>query len=261
LLVSALFAVGYGAVAWLRAGDELQGRIFWVVGVSGLAFAAALRSRPEAALAWSMALLYPGAMLFLASIHERRLWPIGLLSLFSLSSLPLSPTLPGAGLHAPFHPLSVFWLAAQILLIIGFFRHVRRETEPLVGVERWVHLIYPLGLALLPATHFIAGNWLAPDLGVSNPSPIWPGLVVLGILIAVGVFVWRGVPVPKREIRWIDELFSLQWFYGLFSWTYNAVGQALSFITSLLEGEGGVLWALVLVALLVSLVAQLGVGM
>jgi hypothetical protein len=261
LLIFAVVAAGYGSVAWARARDEIQGRIFWVIGMSGLAFAAALRSKPEATLAWSMALLYPGAVLFLASIHERSLWPIGLLSLYSLTTLPLSPTSPGAGLHAAFHPLSIFWLLAQALLILGYFRHLRRKTEPLVGVERWVRLIYPLSLALLPVTQFIAGNWLIPDLGVSNPSPIWPGLVILVILAAGGVLVWRGIQVPERGIQQIDQIFSLQWFYNLFSWSYNAIGQVLSFITSLLEGEGGVLWALVLVALLVSLVAQLGVGL
>jgi hypothetical protein len=261
LLVFAVLAAGYGSVAWARAGDEIQGRIFWVIGLSGLAFAATLRSRPEATLAWSMALLYPGAVLFLASIHERSLWPIGLLSLYSLTTLPLSPTLPGAGLHAPFHPLSILWLLAQALLIVGYFRHLRRETESLVGVERWVRLIYPLGLALLPVTHFISGNWLMPDLGVSNPSPIWPGLVLLAILAAGGVLVWHGIQLPERRIQQIDQIFSLQWFYTVFTWTYNTVGQVLSFVSSLLEGEGGVLWALVLVALLVSLVAQLGVGL
>jgi hypothetical protein len=261
LLVFAVLASVYGSVAWARAKDELQGRIFWVVGVSGLAFAAALRSRPEATLAWSMALLYPGAVIFLASIHERSLWPIGLLSLYSLTSLPLSPTLPGAGLHAPFHPLSVFWLMAQAFLIVGYIRHLRRETEPLVGVERWVRLIYPLGLALLPLTHFISMDWLLPNLGVSNPSPIWPGLVILVILAAGGVLVWRGIQVSDHELRRTDQFFSLRWLYDLFSWAYNTVGQVLSFITSLLEGEGGVLWALLLVALLVSLIAQLGVGL
>lgn len=260
LLIFAALSAVYGAIAWARARDELQGRIFWVFGVAGLAFAAASRSRPEATLALSIAMLYPGAVLFLASNRERWLLPIGLLSLYNLSSLPLSPTIPGAGLHSPFHPLSIFFLIAQAFLILGFFRHMRRETEALVGVERWVRLIYPLGLALLPITHFIAGNWLTPDLSVSHPSPIWPGLVVLAILLAVGGFVWRGVQLPERGMGVIDEIFSLRWFFNSFSWVYNAVGQALASLNSLLEGEGGVLWALLLVALLVSLVAQLGGG-
>jgi hypothetical protein len=260
LLVFAALSAGYGAIAWARARDELQGRSFWVFGVAGLAFAAASRSRPEATLAWSIAMLYAGAVLFLASNREKRLLPIGVLSLYNLTSLPLSPTMPGAGLHSPFHPLSIFFVMAQVFLILGFFRHMRRETELLVGVERWVRVIYPLGLALLPVTHFIAGNWLTPDLGVVRPSPIWPGLAVLVILIAVGALVWRGVQLPESGLGVVDAVFSLRWFYDLFSWVYNAVGQALASLTALLEGEGGVLWALLLVALLVSLVAQLGAG-
>jgi hypothetical protein len=261
LLIATVFAVGYSSVRWVRARDELQGRVFWIVGVSGLAFTAALRSRPEATLTWSIALLYVGSVVFLASVHEKRLWPIGLLSVYSLTSLPLSPTLAGAGLYVPFHPLSILWLMAQGLLIFGCFRFLRRETEPMVGVERWVRLIYPLGLTLLPLTHFISGIWLSPDLGISTPSPIWPGLVVLALLTAGGIIGWSDVRVLEIGLQRIDQLISLQWFYDSLSWVYNAIGQVLSFITSLLEGEGGVLWALLLVALLVSLIAQLGVGL
>jgi hypothetical protein len=261
LLVFAVLAAGYGSIVWARAKDELQGRIYWIVGIPGLAFAAALRSKPEATLAWSVALLYPGALLFLASIRERRLWPIGLLSVYSLLSLPLSPTLRGGGMHSPFHPFSIFLLIAQAILVLGFIRHILRETDPLVGVERWVQLIYPLGLTLLPATHFIAGNWLSPDLGVTASSPIWPGLVVVGIVVTVIVLGWRGVKPPERVGAIFDQVFSLRWFYDFFEWAYNAVGQALTFITALLEGEGGVLWAFLLVALLVSIITQLGSGL
>jgi hypothetical protein len=67
--------------------------------------------------------------------------------------------------------------------------------------------------------------------------------------------------VLEIGLQRIDQLISLQWFYDSLSWVYNAIGQVLSFITSLLEGEGGILWALLLVALLVSLIAQLGVGL
>lgn len=261
LLVFALLAAGYGAVAWARAKNEIQGRIFWLLGVTGLAFASAIRSDPEATLSWSLAMLYPGAVLFLASIRERRWWLIGLFSVYSLSSLPFSPTFEGAGLHSPFHLFSPFLLIAQAVIVLGFVRHMIRETAPLIGVERWVRFIYPLGLALLPLTYFIAGNWAAPKLREATPAPIWPGLLVIGILVLAGVFVRRGVQIPERGSAILDQIFSLRWFYDLFSRGYRTVGQAVTFITTLLEGEGGVLWALLLVALLVSLIAQLGAGL
>lgn len=261
LLVFALLAAGYGAVAWARAENEIQGRIFWILGVTGLAFGSAILSKPEATLAWSLALLYPGAVLFLASIRERRWWLIGVIIVYSLSSLPFSPTFEGSGLYSPFHVFSVLFLAAQAVLLLGFIRHMLRETAPLVGVERWVQLIYPLGLILLPVTHFSAENWISPALKGAEPAPIWPGLVVVGILIAAGILTRRGVQVPERESAIINQIFSLRWFFDLIGWGYQVVGQGVSFITSLLEGEGGVLWALLLVALLVSLIAQLGAGL
>jgi hypothetical protein len=43
-------------------------------------------------------------------------------------------------------------------------------------------------------------------------------------------------------------------------WIDIGLGRVLAFVTHLLEGEGGVLWAILLVALLVSLISQIGAG-
>ena len=260
LFAFAAVAAVYGGVSWARAKDELSGRIFWMVGVSGLAFASTLQSSPAAALAWSLVFLYSGAILFLASLRETWMLPIGLLGLFSLTTLPLSPTMKGAELYSHFHPFSLLLIIAQTGLILGYIRHMIRPAEKLEGVERWVRLIYPLGLALVPLTHFLAGNWLAPGLGTASASPAWPGLIVFILVIGMGVLVWRGVQLPDRAFSIFNQLFSLDWFYRLLGWIYNTIGQALAFVTSSLEGEGGVLWALLLVALLVSLISQLSAG-
>ena len=260
LFVFAAVAAVYGGISWTRAKDELSGRIFWMVGVSGLAFASALQSSPAATLAWSLVLLYSGAILFLTSMRETWMLPIGLLGLFNLTTLPLSPTMKGAELHSHFHILSLILIIAQTALILGYIRHMVHPAEKLEGVERWVRVIYPLGLAFLPLTHFLAGNWFAPSLGVTSTSPIWPGLIVLLLVTVLGFLTWRGIQLPDRAFSIFDQLFSLDWFYRLLGWVYNTIGQALAFVTSFLEGEGGVLWALLLVALLVSLISQLSAG-
>lgn len=259
-LVFAVLAGVFGGIAWAGARDELNGRVYWMVGVSAMAFASAIRSQPAAALSWSVTLLYLGAVLFLASARERRFLPIGLLALFNLSSLPHSPTFTGAGLYSPFNLLIVFLLVAQAALLIGFVKHMLPETAPLAGVERWVLLIYPLGLTLLPATHLLAGNWLLPDLGAPTAPPTWPSLVVLGLALVAGLLAWRGVRVPERVFSVLEQIFSLRWVYTFLGWIYIGLGQVLAFVTHLLEGEGGVLWAMLLVALLVSLISQIGAG-
>lgn len=255
LLAFAALAGLYGAVAWARAKDEMEGRIYWIVALAGMSFAAALQSRPAASLAWGLGMLYAGSPLFLSTIKERRMLPIGVLAVFTLSGLPFSPTYVGLGMHTPFNFFSVFLIGAQVYLVYGYLEFMLRESEPLVGVERWVKLIYPLGLALPPATYLLASGWLAPDLGTDAPTPVWP--LIAAIVLAGGGYFSRGkVQAPRRVLDAAERFFSLGWLYTFLGGVYNALGRAVGFVTLLLEGEGGVLWALVLVALLISLLTQ-----
>jgi hypothetical protein len=84
-----------------------------------------------------------------------------LVGFFSLTTLPLTPTWEGGLLFtAPSSIWMVMFLVGLVLLLMGYLRHTLRPGPGLEGVERWVWLIYPLGLALLPVSHFnrIWGN-------------------------------------------------------------------------------------------------------
>jgi hypothetical protein len=48
-------------------------------------------------------------------------------------------------------------------------------------------------------------------------------------------------------------LFNLAWLYDLLWWIYHRLLQIIQVVSEILEGEGGVLWTLVLLALLISL--------
>jgi hypothetical protein len=41
---------------------------------------------------------------------------------------------------------------------------------------------------------------------------------------------------------------------------YRSIGRLIAIVTSIMEGEGGVLWAMVLLVILISLLAQSGLG-
>jgi hypothetical protein len=180
------------------------------------------------------------------------------LAAFALSALPFSPTIYGAGVFVPFHVFTVFLILAQIVLLLGFVRHMLRVTDSLMGVERWVLLIYPLGLALLPFTQLLAGSFLMPDLGIPIQAPVWPGVVVVGISIVLGVISRRGLTIPENLLNTLDRIFSLRWLFDVLWWLFDALGRVVGFITALLEGEGGILWALLLVVVLISLIGQVG---
>jgi hypothetical protein len=51
----------------------------------------------------------------------------------------------------------------------------------------------------------------------------------------------------------------VEWLYQALWWIYRLVNRLVGFLTEVLEGEGGILWGVLWVALLVSLIL-FGVG-
>lgn len=256
LLAFAVLAAVYGAIVWLRVQDDLRGRLFWIVGLAGFSFAGAIQSSPEAVVSWGLAMLYPGAVLFLSSVRTRRMLPIGVLAVLSLLAVPFTPTYSGLMLYRPFQILLLLLPLAHVLLIGGYIRHMVRETEPLSGVEPWVRVIYMAGLAILPLTHILSGI-LTPGLFTPAMPPIWPMLVfVLGI--GLGLFAyWRKWRFPTALLDQLDRVFSLRWLFRILGWIYDGLRQIIIGVTWLLEGEGGLLWTLAFLVMLISILGQL----
>jgi hypothetical protein len=259
LLTFAVLAALYGGVAWARARDELQGRTFWIIGMAGLAFIGTLQFSPTAALTWGLAMLYGGAVLFLASVRTRWMISLGILGLVTLMALPFTPTYLGLGMYQPLNVFVILTPFAHLALLFGYLRHSRRQTDPLVGVERWVHVIYPLGLILLPVTYILSAVF-SPEVPGTTAPPLWPIILSVGIAVVGGILYWKKIALPTRVFDLLDSVFSLRWLYPVLAWLYQFAGRVAREVSLLLEGEGGVLWALVVLVLLVSILTQIAVG-
>lgn len=257
LFFSVLSAV-YGAIVWARARDELQGRVYWIIGTAGLAFSAAIQSHQSSALAWGLAMLYAGAYLFLSSVRTRRLLPVSILSLLTITSLPLTPTVSGLGLYQPFQVVLILLAPTQVILLVGYVRHMLRQTEPQSGVEPWARAVYYGGVLMLPVT-FVVSHFLRPELP-SSSMPLWPLILILASAGLGGVAYWQKISISDTVFLQLDKVFSLRWVYTVIGWGFAAVGRLVAGITFLLEGDGGVLWALVFLAMLLSLLGQVSAG-
>lgn len=259
LIVFAVLAAVYGSIAWVRAENEIRGRLYWIIAMAGISLTAAVQLKAGAAIAWGLALIYPGAVMFLASVRTKRMLPIGILSLLSLSSLPLTPTFAGLQIYQTPRFLLFFLPMTQVLLLVGFVRHMRRETEPLTGVEPWVKVVYIIGLAILPISHYLSA-FLTPQIADAGQVPIWPLLVAAGFGLLGAIAYYRNLRIPGEVFLQLDKVFSLHWIDRVVVWMGKALEQLISGITLLLEGDGGVLWALVFLAMLVSILGQISGG-
>jgi hypothetical protein len=266
LLAFSGMAALYGSASWVSAKDELDGRPFWILAGASFSLAAAVRQQPEASLAWGLTTLLSGATLFLASVRPRILVPILLLSALSLTTLPFTPNWQGVRLYSgPLSPWLALFLLAQAALAAGYVRHTFRSGPDLSGVERWVWVIYPWGLALLPLVHYLIA-WLGRGVpgfmleGFPSVDQSWPGLAVLILVAGMGVWRQRGLPVPRRILTLLGQVFSFRWLYRWLWGSYKTAGRIIGGINFILEGDGGILWALLLLTLLFSLLMQRGLG-
>jgi hypothetical protein len=252
LLVVGLIAV-YAGVSWRLSQDELDGRPAWLLGWAALSIGSALKGEPEASLAWALACLFTGGLAFLSTYRDRITRWVVLGGLIGISALPFTPAWRGIDLYSgPFHPVLVLFLIAQVMLLAGYIKLAWRPAGYRVEGERWIQVIYPFGLLLLLLTPFAPSLYLLgqPEAGSGIAWTIGP----LAMLIAGGWFIWerRGGRFPSVVINILDAVLSFRWLSSLLAMIYGYLGRLIYFVSSVLEGEGGVLWVMLWVILLLA---------
>jgi hypothetical protein len=257
----------YGAVMWLAARNEVQGRPYWLLVLSGLSFVCILQGQPSASIAWGLVMVTSGMGLFLYSARNRGLTVLVLLGALALSGLPFTPAASGwAGLvTAPFGLGDLVIILSMALLLAGYVRHSIQPADKFNELDGWVRGIYPIGLVLV-----ILSGWIAALFGL--PGREWteqwlPAVITAVLAIGIGFVRWRVFPTGMASLsdngwsgsliraadRTITNVVRLTWFYEILWFIYRGLRQLVNFVTVIFEGEGGLMWAFVLLALLVTL--------
>lgn len=274
LLAFSTLAALYSGVMWLSARDEIAGRSYWLLGLAAFAIICVIHGDPDGSLAWGTALLLPGGILFLFSARNSRLQALPILGLMGLTGLPFFPSaggwrgLVGDGLNLE----GVFILLAHCLFLLGYARQALRPGESLEPAERWAQAVYPFGLLILVIADIITGIWGWP--GSLTPGLWWAGGITTFLAVVIGNLWFQrerirtalkitensfNIVLPHWLLPAIGRLFRLEWMYVILGTAFRWTGRLIEGVTSITEGDGGVLWALVLLALLLTFVAQSGV--
>jgi len=268
LLAFTGLAALYGGVMWLTAEDEVKGRPYWIIALAGMAISCVILGKPEASLAWGVTLLLSGGVLFLFSARRARILFIPALGVLGLTGLPFTPAASGwiGLLTPPFNFLDIIFILAVALLIIGYVRHALRAEDVLETLDRWIQIVYPFGLILMVATLWLIGIFGWPG---SLTTGVWWGGLASAVL-ASGGWLWINLSTrfritQARPPSWfvllmrqsrdgLAAFFRLDWAYQLLGLLFQLLQRIVQMINTTLEGDGGVLWVLLLLALLVSLV-------
>ncbi len=250
LVAVALLSV-WGANRWARARAPLRRVWASAVALGSLALLAALQSAPEAALAWGLLALYPAVGMALAPHRGAILWPFFVLLALPLTLWPVTPAAAAVALwQAPYRWWMVFpWLT----LVIAWLAVARSGIDlpkPEGQVGREARSFSLLGLVLWVLLFWGWRFWPALSPQGASPFLAW-GLGVTTLLVAAPWFraVRRG-HLRAAQAEALVTAWRTRWVSTAFWWTYRSLGRGLAFFSLLLEGEGGVMWALVLLVML-----------
>jgi hypothetical protein len=206
------------------------------------------------------------------SMRHKNLLPIVFLGFIGFSALPYSPTWLGTALYTNpglpsytiipplFYIISLAFLLTHSLFLAGFIRHNLRdvfsiEEQLKVHIERWVWFLYPVGLIFIIVTHFLIGIVLYPTL---SEIPLTGWIMGMVAVIISGVIWYFSTIYPqdftrKEQSRKTLPLFKfvpLEWLYRLFGKIFRELTRFTTLLSTILEGDGGILWAFVLFALI-----------
>ncbi len=264
LLTLVALAALYAGWKWLSLPDEISARPYWIIGMSALSLAAALRGSPQGSAAWGAALVLFGGLSFLYS--SRQVWFTRLLAGMALFLLSLPFTLTAAGWTGNFPIPALFWplfLAAHAMLVAGYIRHLLRGGDtPFSELPRWAQAAYPPGLGVIMITIILTGVWG------------WPGSLQIGAwIIAIIIVALAGLVglahlrlshlfrVPQKSSptdekpaeTGISQFARVQEFLAWLLWgLYRLVGRLFGYLSTLLEGDGGLLWTLLLLLIFIA---------
>ena len=258
----------FGALMWATALNEMNGRQYWVLSLGGIGLLSVLSGETEMTAAAAGILVTVGGFLFLFPLKERRLESVFIFLLITMTALPLTPY-SGAwkGGWSSYRWIEILSLG---LLVLGALRHERRKEITEADQQNWIMFFNRAGLIVLALTPWISLIWKESLLQLAEGW--WNALILIGIIIA-GILFYRFVrtrldrsdrvtqfsrDLAVTGIRGLRTVFRFEWLLNLSSWLYRQLQRVVWFLEGILEGEGGFLWSLVFLALLISVLASVG---
>ncbi len=262
--VAALYAAGM----WLTGKNQHNARPFWIIALASFSIMCALNGAAPASRAWGTALLLSGSTLFLFDPPIRRIRFLPILGILGFIGLPY--TLAASGweglLGTRFTFGSALMLLAHTMLVLGYLRYTFEITGTVTGLERHARITYPLGLILIVQTIVILtlGGWpgsLTSGLWVASLA----SLLMAGLIASF--YFWQGAQISaliqKQNFRFyrlgsvliqgFQNILSLQWLYQSLGWFFRQAATVGLTVSRIIEGEGGILWSLVFLVILITL--------
>jgi|WetSurSiteA1Bulk_404760.scaffolds.fasta_scaffold17744_2 hypothetical protein len=271
LILYCLLLMLYCAIRWLHLDSAGEGRAYWITAVSLIAFTCVIHNQAAASVPWVVTALLAGSALFLFTDRTRFYLILALANLVGLTGLPYTPVSSGWSglLGSPVDWRSIPFILANVLFLVGGLRLAVKTPEPERRIEGLARFAYPAGLGLL-----LVMPWVIMLFSV-NETPLldwWAGFITFALLLVI-ILLFRDQIFEGVEFKWPATRFWLyfvkvyeggltaiqqDWLITIFNRFTISIGRLTHSMTQVLEGEGGVLWVFLLLALFASLLVSGG---
>lgn len=266
LVITAL----YGAIKWLNAKNELIGRSYWMLSFSGLALIGFIAGETNSVIALSLFMVSAGGFIFLYSYSSISTLIFGGILLVGLMGLPYTPTAPmwQFVINSDQILFKIALIFTMSMINFGFARHILRPRIHKSPIESWMKLFNLGGLLILVTAPWITLLWgYQEDNRYSNF--VYPA-ISLALTLVFYVFsrskIWSSFQKTSfikttRSIwgsinRLFSSVFRFDWFFSILGKLFSVVARPLGFFVKLLEGDGGLFWAFLFLALISSVLLK-----
>ncbi|MBN2256569.1 MAG: hypothetical protein JW704_01945 [Anaerolineaceae bacterium] len=261
----------YCAIRWLRLDSIQEGRAYWITAYNLAAGVCIIHGQSAAVMPWIVTSMLAGSALFLFTDRSRLSISLVLANMVALTGLPFTPVASGwfGLLGSPADWRAIPFLLVIVLFLLGSLRLMLKTPESGIRVEGLARFTYPAGLILL-----MSMPWMIVPAG-SNQAHLeywWAGFVTFALLLIV-IIVFRAQILEDAELILPDNRFwnasrrlfdaslsaiQQDWLVNVFNGFSGLIGRIVNAITSILEGDGGVLWVFLLLALFATLLSVQG---
>ncbi len=251
----------FSSMQWALAKDNSQSFDFFLLYETGIFIFLYLSGAARYIIFLLVMLTISIMWLKMFSHRSKSLLVFPVICLFLITGLPLSLNaygprgFIGEGLSVGL----IVSFSAHILLIFGFLRRAFDGNEKFHDLESWYQVAYLIGL-FLPFQSAAAIIFKSKiDMAVEFQH-WWIGLVMTILGISGYLFSGRKINKQVLEInnpqkRPIFQFLSFDWIFDNLTFFENRVWGFVNRFSGLMEGEGGIMWALVFLILIFSLLS------
>ena len=259
LRLASLIIAFYFITQWIRAKEDLKGIHDLLYSFTGMLSFRFLTSTHNDSISWFVLIIMSVNWLLIFSHRSKSLNLFSVLVLISLSGLPFS--LVGYGNNAVIPELitlsAIMLIIYHILFNIGYLKILFRKKLVFEELESSYQIAYIIGLSLIVLSLGVVTFRLMGSL-MDEVSYWWVGILITGSTAAIYYRMQKkSDEEPERKPALLDErivgFMSFNWTNGVVDFLVVNVRTLVSGFSQLLEGEGGVLWSIVFLALLFTL--------